>query len=109
MEDGWGCRVNKHDIKLSTDAVMAFGSWSKACEAAGFKPNPSTHRTDFNKDVLRELLLQFYVLNGRLPLGRDFSSGSLPARTTYVRHFGGVFEAFEYAGLGLVAGKSKAA
>jgi hypothetical protein len=62
----------------------------------------------FTEPILRELLIDFYVLNRRLPHARDWGKGSLPSQGCYGKMYGGMKAAYEAAGLGLIAAKEPA-
>lgn len=82
------------------------GGIASACTAAGLKANRWGSRPKYGATVLRELLLDFYVLNGRLPRQNEFGGGCLPAVNTYKREFGSVAAALGSAGLAKVAGRA---
>ncbi len=88
------------------ELTKRYGSLNDAVSAIGL---PITNvrggrRGDpFTKAVLRELLMDFYVLNRRLPAVRDWASGSLPSMETFRRAFGSTYGAYDAAGLGQIA------
>ena len=97
---------------LPNDMQGAIKRWlggiSAANEMAGLMPNTKGH-SPYTKLVLRELLIDFYVTNKRLPRNRDFGGGCLPAINTYKAWFGTVAAAFEFAGLSLILHTPRAA
>jgi hypothetical protein len=61
--------------------------------------------TRYTKEILAELLRDFYVLNKRLPHNKDFTSGLLPPSGTFTKYFGSMAAAWKAAGLSIVAAK----
>lgn len=89
-------------------ARARYGSWSKACQAAGLQPN-ALHGKRYSHELLREALMDFYVLNQRLPRRTEWGNGRLASDVTYRTYFGSIPAAYEVAGLGLVAAQERAA
>jgi hypothetical protein len=93
---------SSNDINQSiiTAAKSHFGSWSKACSDAGIEPNSSGSVQVHFPETLKESLIDFYALNGRLPKCLEFGTGRLPSRSTYNNVFGNLRSAFKEAGFG---------
>jgi hypothetical protein len=77
--------------------VRSFGSYRKALTAGEMLPAPC--HNEYPREVLIEMLRDFYVLNGRLPRDRDWKTGVLPDRKAYYRVFGSLPAAYEASGL----------
>lgn len=89
-------------------AEKRFGSWRKACEFAGLVPN-EIYRETFSRQLLIDKLVDFFVLNKRVPKQREFGrGGSLPSAKPYYRVFGSLANAYQAAGLLLVANEQVA-
>ena len=82
----------------STDTYTSyFGSWNKALEAAGFRPNA---RRDWTREELIELLVKLVEKLGRVPKTRDADTAEdMPCARTYMKLFGSWNKALEAAGL----------
>ena len=73
-----------------------FGSWNKALEAAGFKPNM---RYDWTREELIELLVKLGEKLGRTPKMEDLNAAEdMPSNSTYKEYFGSWNKALEMAG-----------
>lgn len=75
---------------------------NEALDLAGLKTNPyrkEQYAGERGRQILIELLRDFYVRNRRAPNCRDWASGLLPNRKTYTFWFGSVFGALDAAGL----------
>ncbi len=67
---------------------------------AGLQPRHQGQQ--FSTDVLKEIIRDFYVRFGRLPSAKDLTRRSLPAWSTFKRHFGSLRKAYAAAGFGLI-------
>lgn len=85
--------------KILCACVRRYGSFNKALLAAGLEPN----RVQRSKEMLIEILRDFYVLNGRLPWRTEWGTGRLPRPKVFYTHFGSLHDAYAEAGLALVA------
>ena len=90
-----------HEFRAGSDAH--FGGWDEMCKAAGLPASHKGGKKLYETKVLCELLVDFYVLNQRLPRARDFSTGSLPSFDVYLNRFASLANAYEAAGLVRVA------
>lgn len=74
---------------------------------AGLMPNSrfgfSAGRPSYSKEFLIKRLRDHWVRFGVFPSPSDHRRGMLPARQTYVKHFGSMDAAYRAAGLGLAA------
>lgn len=108
--NGVGPSINTLSRRLQHGIKKHFGSYENALKEVNLKSVKESHED--RKVRLIEILRDFYVLNKRLPVVRDFGKGRLPARHSYERTFGHFLIALDEAGLGLVAraySQSKAA
>lgn len=87
-------------FKLTQRCQSRFGSFNNALKQSGLEPghNYSYH----SRQSLIESLIDFYVLNRRLPKWNDMGRGRLASLPTFKKHFGSLPGAFYAAGLGLV-------
>lgn len=81
--------------------VLGVRDFKSLAELAGFAISPN--RRAYTKDLMVEMLRNFYVRFRRLPHKTDFRRGLLPWPATIWKHFGSMAAAYEAAGLGKVA------
>jgi len=75
-------------------------SWSDILTMAGLEPRaPGGAYAAYTREVLVELLRDFYATNKRLPGRSDWRGGHLPSEAPYYRVFGDMLNAYEAAGL----------
>ena len=82
---------------VATQAKRQYGSWNRFLVSIGHDP-VRTYRQD---DELLESLRDFYYLNRRFPLRREWGHGRLPAMSVFCKRFGGIRSAYAAAGLAL--------
>lgn len=88
-----------HAAGLSSAITTHIGRLSQLQELAGLVVTKCGMRDRFSKDILMEVLRDFFVSNKRIPSFRDWRSGLLPCPRTFKRHFGSLANAYLAAGL----------
>lgn len=92
-------------VNLRKNLRHHYGTVTNALEILGLQ----AHRAVYTKDILIEALRDFYVLNRRLPLLKEWNGmGRLPCYGTYINRFGSLMAAYEAAGLGIIAKQQRA-
>lgn len=76
--------------------MREFGTWHKALEAAGLKPEKSTRRKAYTKEELIRKIQERAQELGRAP---NYNEVSRPYYSTYVKYFGSWEKALAEAGL----------
>lgn len=76
--------------------MREFGTWDKALEAAGLKPERSTRRKAYTKEELIQKIQEKAQELGRIP---NYNEVSRPYYSTYVKYFGSWEKALAEAGL----------
>jgi hypothetical protein len=90
-----------HEVpsKLRRQIQFHCGNYPSALAVLGLEPNKPL----YTKELLIESLRDFYVLNRRMPRTREWGKGRLATAKTYCNHFWTMNNAYDAAGLGIVA------
>lgn len=86
--------------KKPSDSMIGkrFGSWRKALELAGIEFGKLNNRV-YDKDYLREMLLEYYNKYNKVPTIRGMKSEGYPTVHAYINHFGSFKNALKDVGL----------
>lgn len=88
----------RDDHKLALRVSAHFGSWKAGLSEIHMQPN-APGQPAYSASLLRESVIEFYVLNRRLPRTSDFGRGRLASLATYNKTFGGFARLFRECGL----------
>ena len=79
-----------------------FGSWVKAVEKAGMKPQSVEKAEKYLLEALCAYMVEFYERNKRTPVSSDMARGLLPDGRVYRKHFPTINHARAVAGVPLL-------
>lgn len=82
-------------------------TWSEFVRFAEDIPHASGEQSHYSRSALEELLRDFWVKFGRLPMTSHYKSRYLPPKEVFVHHFGSMGDAMDAAGLGLIYRKQR--
>ena len=85
--------------------ALNVGSIKEVASLLGLVPNVAggAHRQKYSKELLVELLRDFFAKYGRLPGAADYRMRLIPHGSSFITYFGSMSAAYDAAGLKLAS------